>query len=82
MANSPHLEGITDPLEVLKVAVAHPILLCSEPPLTFYPLEELGWAIYRGGRWCITQEGMAMLEPDIRESSESTKIPLTDFFLL
>lgn len=57
MACSPLLEGVDDPLTVLEVVRDHPILLCSEPPQTFYPLRELGWMEYAEGRWRITEEG-------------------------
>jgi len=61
MACSPLLDGITDPLAVLRVAGDHPILLCSEPPQTFYPLAELGWVDYGEGRWRITEEGRRVM---------------------
>lgn len=54
---SPLLKGITDPLEVLAVVRDHPILLSSETSYTFYPLRDLGWVEYAGGRWRITEEG-------------------------
>jgi hypothetical protein len=54
---SPLLQRTTGPLEVLAVVRDHPILLCSEPPQTFYPLKKLGFAEYRGGRWRITEAG-------------------------
>lgn len=57
MACSPLLEGITDPAAILAVVRDHPILLCSEPPQTFRPLEALGWVEYGHGRWRITEEG-------------------------
>ena len=57
MPCSPLLKGITEPFDVLEVVGEHPILLHSEPPQTFYPLKELGWVEYGGGRWRITDEG-------------------------
>jgi hypothetical protein len=62
---SPLLQGVEDPAQVLAVVRDHPVLLCSEPPQTFYPLEKLGWVKYEGGRWRITNAGReAMPEPE------------------
>lgn len=79
MSCSPHLDGITDPLEVLRVVSQHHILRWSEPPTTFYPLAELGWVEYIGGGWGITDAGReALLESPSDEPS--TEMSLTEFF--
>jgi len=78
MACSPLLRGITDPLAVLRVVRDHPVLACSEPPQTFYPLREQGWAEYGDGRWRITPEGRAAAEGDVPSRPAS----LADFFEL
>lgn len=79
MPCSPLLVGITDPVEVLRVVRDHPILCWSEPPQTFYPLQEQGWAEYGNGCWRITAEGR-------RAAAEADPPPgpptLTEFFEL
>lgn len=74
MPCSPLLREISEPIEVLRVVRDHPILCCSEPPGTFRPLAELGWAVYVGGRWRITAEGEAQL------GTEPTPAPPQEFF--
>jgi len=79
MACSPLLQGITDPLEVLRVVRDHPILCYSEPPQTFYPLRELGWADYLRGGWRITEEGRTAAG---ETKSTPTPPPPKEFFEL
>lgn len=57
MACSSLLKGVTDPLKLLRIVHETPVLCYSEPPQTFYPLQEKGWVEYRSGCWRITQEG-------------------------
>lgn len=79
MACSPLLDGISDPLEVLKVVAAHHILRYSEPPDTFYPLKEKGWVEYAGGHWRITDAGKEVL-PETSPDEQPSKTSLSDFF--
>lgn len=55
MPCSPLLKGVTDPLEILRIVHTTPILRYSEPPQTFYPLQEKGWVEYDSGCWRITK---------------------------
>lgn len=57
MPCSPHLIGVEDVTEILRILHKHPILCFSEPPQTFRALEERGWVQYRDGGWRITSEG-------------------------
>jgi hypothetical protein len=84
MACSPLLQGISNPVEVLRIVCDHPILCCSEPPSTFRPLEELGWAVYGNGRWRITEEGMAAAaRPECEKvASQPEQVSLAEFFKL
>jgi len=75
---SPLFKGVTDPLQVLRIASDNPVLLCSEPSQIYYPLEEKGWTIYRSGRWCITDEGRKVLGENPAPPEEPKT--LTEFF--
>jgi len=79
MSCSPLLDGISDPVEVLRIVAEHHILRYSEPPQTFYPLKEKGWVEYAGGHWRITDAGKSAL-PNDAPKSESSKTSLNDFF--
>lgn len=59
MSCSPLLDGVTDPLDVLRVIRDNPVLCYSESPSVFVPLQERGWAVYEEGRWQLTEEGKA-----------------------
>jgi hypothetical protein len=67
-ACSPLLRGVVDPLDILRVVTKHPVLCHSESSFVFYPLQDLGWVEYAGGRWQITKAGTEALgdvtEPD------------------
>lgn len=76
MSCSPLLEGVTDPLEVLRVVSEHHILRFSEPSGTFYPLAELGWVTYRDGAWGITESGYRALE----QEPDSKPMDVNDLF--
>lgn len=76
---SPLLKGVTDPLAVLAIVSAHPILCWSEPSSTFYPLRDKGWVEYKEGHWRITKEGREVFKPD-PETPKPTKQSLSDFF--
>jgi hypothetical protein len=76
MPCSPHLRGVDEPLEVLRIVHRHPVLLCSEPSRAFYPLRDKGWVVYGEGRWRITEEGRGALE----NSEDETDLP--EFFEL
>jgi len=79
MACSPLLDGVTDPLQVLKVVAKHHILRYSEGPSTFYPLRDKGWVEYKGGCWSITKEGKAAL-PEQLPKPANPKLSLSEFF--
>jgi hypothetical protein len=82
MPCSPLLEGVTDPLEVLKVVDRNPILRWSEPPAAFYPLRDKGWVEYKEGSWSITKEGRALLTEPLAQPTANPKLSLTEFFNL
>lgn|GEM_PF-1927026 len=62
MSCSPLLDGVTDPLDVLRVIRNNPVLCYSESS-AFRPLEERGWAVYEDGRWQLTEEGKEQAGP-------------------
>ena len=78
MPCSPLLKGITSPRGVLGIVAKHHILRYSEPPQTFYPLQEKGWVVYESGCWRITEEGYKVLS-EIPEEPEEPQ-SLTEFF--
>lgn len=69
MPCSPLLVGVEDPVEVLRIVRANPILCCSEPPQTFRPLEQREWVEYREGRWWLTEEGTRASEPVVEDKT-------------
>lgn len=77
MPCSPLLQGLSEPLQVLRVLSQHYLLQYSEPPHTFKPLKKNGWVIYESGCWRITDEGYKVLD-----SSPTAEEPqsLTEFF--
>jgi len=79
MACSPLLDGLTDPIEVLKVVAKHHVLRYSEPPAAFYPLQEKGWVEYKDGHWSITKEGKAAL-PEQLPKPVNPKLSVSEFF--
>ena len=62
MPCSPLLDGVDDPVEVLRIVRRHPVLLCSEPLGTYADLRDRGWVGYEAGRWRITCEGEQVLD--------------------
>ena len=76
MPCSPLLKGVKEPLEVLRIISEHPILRYSEPPQTFYPLEERGWTVYTSGCWRITDEGYKALA----NKPDAEPLTLAEFF--
>jgi len=78
MPCSPLLKGIKSPRGVLGIIAKHHILRYSEPPQTFYPLQEKGWVVYESGCWRITEEGYKVLS-EIPEEPEEPQ-SLTEFF--
>jgi len=72
MPCSPLLVDVEDSVEVLRIIRANPILCCSEPSQTFYPLEARGWVTYREGRWWLTEEGLHASESENPEPSTKT----------
>ncbi len=59
--SSPLLKDVEEPIEVMRVLRATPILLCSEKSFVFQPLKELGWVAYGKGRWNFTEAGLKAL---------------------
>lgn len=80
MPCSPLLKGVREPLEVLRIISKHPILCYSEPPQTFYPLEEKGWTAYKSGCWRITDEGYKALADSPDEPAAAEPLTLAEFF--
>jgi hypothetical protein len=76
------LNGVSDPLKVLKIVWEHRILCWSEPPNTFRPLEQLGWVVYREGAWRITDEGKKAALAAVAETVEVEDTPtsIAEFF--
>lgn len=72
MPCSPLLKGVSDPLRVLQVIRDNPVLCYSEPPQTFYPLQEQGWVSYEGGRWHLTEEGTKAAGPRPQKKRKPT----------
>jgi len=77
-ACSPLLQGVTDPIQVLLVIAAHPILCWSESSFVFYPLQAEGWVEYGEGRWKITDKGREAL--GTAEPVEPEPPSAADFF--
>ena len=75
MACSPLLDGITDPVGILRVVSEHHVLRYSEPSITFLPLAERRWMEYKSGAWHITKTGQKALREE-----EPEPVGLTDFF--
>ena len=83
MSCSPLLDGVSDPIEVLKVVAKYPVLRHSEPSSTFYPLRDKGWVEYKEGSWSITKEGKAALPeklPEPAKPKSKSKLSLSEFF--
>jgi len=78
MPCSPLLKGIKTPRGVLGIIAKHHILRYSEPPQTFYPLQEKGWVVYESGCWRITDEGYKVLSETPEKPEEPQSV--TEFF--
>ena len=67
MSCSPLLDGVDDPVELLRIVHKHPVLLCSESFFTYVELKDRGWIGYEAGCWRITPEGETFLEDNPEE---------------
>jgi len=60
---SPLLVGLTDPAEVMRVLIDHPILLYSEHSLFMRPFMAQGFLSYGDGHYSITENGRSIANP-------------------